>query len=214
MTAATDRRRTAILISGRGTNMAALVATARASDYPARIVLVISNVPDAPGLALAKSADVATKIIDHRDFGNNRGAFERAIDMALREHSVELVCLAGFMRRLTPWFVARWEGRTLNIHPSLLPAFKGLNTHARALAARSKLHGASVHFVTAGLDEGPVIAQSAVPVLPGDTPQALARRVLDVEGPLYAAALRFVASGEVRLQGAKVCFVSGAHDLS
>lgn len=204
------RKRTAILISGRGTNMAALIEAARASDFPARIVLVISNVPDAPGLARAKAESVATKTIDHRFFGKNREAFEQALDQELDAHGIELVCLAGFMRRLTPWFVARWEGRLLNIHPSLLPAFKGLDTHARALAEGVKLHGASVHFVTAGLDEGPVIAQSAVPVLQGDTAEVLASRVLDVEGPLYAASLRFVASGEAKLEGECVSFVGEA----
>ena len=202
------RKRTAILISGRGTNMAALIEAARASDFPARIVLVISNVPDAPGLARAKAESVATKTIDHRFFGKNREAFEQALDQELDAHGIELVCLAGFMRRLTPWFVARWEGRLLNIHPSLLPAFKGLDTHARALAEGVKLHGASVHFVTAGLDEGPVIAQSAVPVLQGDTAEVLASRVLDVEGPLYAASLRFVASGEAKLGGDCVTFTN------
>ena len=204
------RKRTAILISGRGTNMAALIEAARASDFPARIVLVISNVPDAPGLARAKAESVATKTIDHHFFGKNREAFEQALDQELDAHGIELVCLAGFMRRLTPWFVARWEGRLLNIHPSLLPAFKGLDTHARALAEGVKLHGASVHFVTAGLDEGPVIAQSAVPVLQGDTAEVLASRVLDVEGPLYAASLRFVASGEAKLEGECVSFVGEA----
>ncbi|MBV8962612.1 MAG: phosphoribosylglycinamide formyltransferase [Hyphomicrobiales bacterium] len=190
--------------------MAALIEAARASDFPARIVLVISNVPDAPGLARAKAESVATKTIDHRFFGKNREAFEQALDQELDAHGIELVCLAGFMRRLTPWFVARWEGRLLNIHPSLLPAFKGLDTHARALAEGVKLHGASVHFVTAGLDEGPVIAQSAVPVLQGDTAEVLASRVLDVEGPLYAASLRFVASGEAKLEGECVSFVGEA----
>jgi phosphoribosylglycinamide formyltransferase 1 len=203
-------RKTAILISGRGSNMAALVEAARSGDYPASIVLVISNVPDAPGLARAKASGVATKTIDHRPFGKDREGFERVLDNEMRGEGVELVCLAGFLRRLTPSLVARWEGRMLNIHPSLLPAFKGLDTHARALAAGMKLHGASVHFVTAGLDEGPVIAQSAVPVRPGDTAETLAQRVLDVEGPLYAAALRFVASGEARLDGEEVRFGSGA----
>jgi phosphoribosylglycinamide formyltransferase-1 len=204
------RGKTAILISGRGSNMAALVEAAHAVDYPARIVLVISNVPDAPGLARAKAAGVATKVIDHRPFGKDREAFERALDAEMHSYAVELVCLAGFMRRLTPWLVARWQGRILNIHPALLPAFKGLHTHERALAAGVKLHGASVHFVTDELDGGPVIAQSAVPVRPGDTVEALAQRVLDVEGPLYAAALRFVASGEARLHGATVHFENTA----
>jgi phosphoribosylglycinamide formyltransferase-1 len=203
---AVPRKRTAILVSGRGTNMAALIEAARGADYPAEIVLVISNVPDAPGLARAEAAGVPTKVIDHRPFGKDREGFERSVDRELSAKRMELVCLAGFMRRLTPWFVARWEGKLLNIHPSLLPAFKGLHTHARALAEGVKLHGASVHFVTEDLDEGPVIAQSAVPVLPGDTDEALASRVLDVEGPLYVASLRFVASGEARLEAGSVTF--------
>jgi phosphoribosylglycinamide formyltransferase 1 len=203
---AVPRKRTAILISGRGTNMATLIEAARGADYPAEIVLVISNVPNAPGLARAEAAGVATKLIDHRPFGKDREAFERSLDRELAAQRVELVCLAGFMRRLTPWFVARWEGKLLNIHPSLLPAFKGLHTHARARAEGVKLHGASVHFVTEDLDEGPVIAQSAVPVLPGDTDEALASRVLDVEGPLYVASLRFVASGEAKLEAGRVTF--------
>ena len=190
--------------------MAALIEAARASGYPAQIVLVISNVPDAPGLARAEARGIATRTIDHRTFGKDREAFERDVDQALESHRVELVCLAGFMRRLTHWFVGRWQGRLLNIHPSLLPAFKGLDTHARALAEKVKLHGASVHFVTAGLDEGPVIAQSAVPIFATDTAEMLASRVLDVEGPLYAASLRFVASGEARLEGACVIFEGAA----
>jgi phosphoribosylglycinamide formyltransferase-1 len=200
------RKRTAILISGRGTNMAALIEAASGAEYPAEIILVVSNVPDAPGLTRAQAAGVATKLIDHRAFAKDREAFERSLDGELSAHRIELVCLAGFMRRLTPWFVARWEGKLLNIHPSLLPAFTGLRTHARALAEGVKLHGASVHFVTEELDEGPVIAQSAVPVLPGDTEEALASRVLDVEGPLYVASLRFVASGEARLDAGSVTF--------
>ncbi len=200
------RKRTAILISGRGTNMAALIEAASGAEYPAEIILVVSNVPDAPGLTRAQAAGVATKLIDHRAFAKDREAFERSLDGELSAHRIELVCLAGFMRRLTPWFVARWEGKLLNIHPSLLPAFTGLRTHARALAEGVKLHGASVHFVTEELDEGPVIAQSAVPVLPGDTEEALASRVLDVEGPLYVASLRFVASGEARLEAGSVTF--------
>jgi phosphoribosylglycinamide formyltransferase-1 len=205
-TQAPARKRTAILISGRGSNMAALIEAASSADYPAKIVLVISNVPDAGGLARAEAAGVPTKVIDHRLFGKDRQAFETAIDTELNAHSVELVCLAGFMRRLTPWLVARWEGRMLNIHPSLLPQFRGLHTHERAIAEGVKLHGASVHFVTEGLDEGPVIAQSAVPVLAGDTPETLAAHVLEIEGPLYAASLRFAASGEARLVGGEVRF--------
>ncbi|MBV8763793.1 MAG: phosphoribosylglycinamide formyltransferase [Hyphomicrobiales bacterium] len=200
------RKRTSVLISGRGTNMAALIEAARGADYPAEIVLVISNIRDAPGLARAASFKIPTKLIEHRPFGKDREGFEQALDCELAAHGVELVCLAGFMRRLTPWFVRRWEGRLLNIHPSLLPAFKGLHTHSRALAEAARLHGASVHFVTEGVDEGPVIAQSAVPVLPGDTEEVLAARVLDVEGPLYVASLRFVASGEARLESGRVTF--------
>jgi phosphoribosylglycinamide formyltransferase-1 len=201
-----DRLPTAILISGRGTNMAALIEAAKASGYPARIALVISNVAGAAGVGRAEAAGIPVSIIEHRSFGTDRAAFDRAIDLELARHGIKLVCLAGFLRILTPWFVARWEGRILNIHPALLPQFKGLRTHERALAEGVRLHGASVHFVTAVLDEGPVIAQSAVPVLPGDTAETLAARVLEVEGPLYAAALRFVASGEARLAGAEVLF--------
>jgi phosphoribosylglycinamide formyltransferase 1 len=196
----------AVLISGRGSNMAALIEAARGAEYPARIALVISNVPDAQGIVRAQAAGVATATIDHRGFNKDREAFERAVDAELRAHGVELLCLAGFLRRLTPWFVRRWAGRLLNIHPALLPQYKGLHTHERALADGVRLHGASVHFVTEGLDEGPVIAQSAVPVLAGDTAEALAARVLDVEGPLYTAALAFVASGEARLDGDTVRF--------
>ncbi len=201
-----DRKPTAVLISGRGSNMAALLDAARAADYPARVVLVISNVPDAAGLARAEAAGIPTKVVNHRNFGKDRQAFEQTIDAELRAHAVSLICLAGFLRRLTPWFVARWQGQILNIHPSLLPQFKGLHTHERALAEGVALHGASVHFVTEGLDEGPVIAQTAVPVLDSDTAETLAARVLDVEGPLYAATLRFVASGEAHLAGKEVVF--------
>jgi phosphoribosylglycinamide formyltransferase-1 len=203
---ATHKTPTAVLISGRGSNMAALIEAAQSAEYPARIALVISNVPEAQGILRAQQAGVATKIIDHRGFNKDREAFERAVDAELRGHGVELLCLAGFLRRLTPWFVTRWAGRIINIHPALLPLYKGLHTHERALADGAKLHGASVHFVTEELDEGPVIAQSAVPVLAGDTPETLAARVLEVEGPLYAAALAFVASGDARLEDGKLRF--------
>jgi phosphoribosylglycinamide formyltransferase 1 len=205
-TPAASRVPTAVLISGRGSNMAALIEAAHSPEYPARMVLVISNVPDAQGIVRARQAGIATATIDHRSFNKDREAFEQAVDAELQAHGIELVCLAGFLRRLTPWFVGRWSGRLLNIHPALLPQYKGLHTHERALADAAKLHGASVHFVTEELDGGPVIAQSAVPVLAGDTAEALAARVLDVEGPLYAAALAFVASGEARLDGDKVRF--------
>lgn len=203
---APSRKAAAVLISGRGSNMAALIEAARAPDYPAKIVLVISNVPEAPGIARAEAAGIPTKTIDHRNFHKDRRRFEEAVDAELRASGAELVCLAEFMRKLTPSLVERWQGRMLNIHPSLLPQFKGLHTHERALAEGATLHGASVHFVTEEVDGGPVIAQSAVPVLALDTPEGLAARVLDIEGPLYAASLRFVASGEARLAGNEVTF--------
>jgi phosphoribosylglycinamide formyltransferase-1 len=190
------RRRAAILISGRGSNMSALLAAARAADYPVAFALVLSNRPDAPGLALAEAARVPTAIVDHRPFKGDRAGHEAAIDRALRAVDVELVCLAGYMRLLTPFLVQRWAGRMLNIHPSLLPAFPGLDTHARALAAGVKLHGCTVHLVTEAMDEGPILAQAAVPVLPGDTADGLAARVLAQEHIIYPAALRRFAGHE------------------
>lgn len=189
------KHRTAVLISGRGSNMAALVDAARDPDYPATMVLVISNRPDAPGLRLAAEAGVPTLAIDHRLFGKDRAAHEARIDAALREAGVTLVCLAGYMRLLTPLLVDAWQGRMLNIHPSLLPAFPGLHTHARALRAGVKLHGCTVHLVTQTMDEGPILAQAAVPVLPDDTEDSLADRVLVQEHAIYPAALRAFASG-------------------
>jgi phosphoribosylglycinamide formyltransferase-1 len=189
------RKRVAILISGRGSNMAALIEAARDPSYPAEIVLVVSNVTGAPGLAFARDAGIAVATIDHKAFGKDRESFERALQAALEDHRIEIVCLAGFMRVLTDWFVSRWEGRLLNIHPALLPDFKGLNTHERALAAGAKLHGATVHFVVAAMDSGPIIAQASVPVLEGDTPDTLAARVLKVEHEIYPQALRTVAEG-------------------
>jgi phosphoribosylglycinamide formyltransferase 1 len=191
------RKRVAILISGRGSNMAALIDAAKAPDYPAEIVLVVSNRPDALGLVHAREAGIATALIDHRAFGADREAFERAIDAALDDHRIDLVCLAGFMRLFTPWFVSRWSGRMLNIHPALLPEFKGLNTHRRALEAGAKRHGATVHFVAAEMDSGPIIVQEAVPVLDGDTEETLSRRVLEAEHRIYPEALRRVAQGRV-----------------
>jgi phosphoribosylglycinamide formyltransferase 1 len=190
-----SRKRVAILISGRGSNMSALIEAAKAEDYPAEIVLVVSNLPDATGLAGARAAGIATAIIDHTLFGDDRAAFEHALDAELQAHRVDLVCLAGFMRILTPWFVGRWSGRMLNIHPALLPQFKGLDTHRRALAAGVERHGASVHFVVVEMDSGPIVAQDWVPVLEGDTEETLARRVLEVEHRLYPQALRTVAEG-------------------
>jgi phosphoribosylglycinamide formyltransferase 1 len=191
------RHRVAILISGRGSNMAALIAAAADPDYPAKIALVVANRPDAAGLAHASAAGIATAVVDHRAFGRDRAAFERAMQAALEDRRIDLVCLAGFMRLLTPSFVSRWEGRLINVHPALLPAFKGLDTHARALAAGVKIHGASVHFVVAEMDSGPIIAQAAVPVHDDDTVETLAARVLAVEHCIYPAALRLVAAGRV-----------------
>jgi phosphoribosylglycinamide formyltransferase-1 len=192
--AAPAKKRVAVLISGRGSNMAALVEAAKAPDYPAEIVLVLSNVPGAGGLATAAANGIATATIDHKAFNRNREAFEQAMQAELERHRVDIVCLAGFMRILTPWFVGQWEGRMINIHPALLPAYKGLDTHARALADGATEHGATVHFVTPGMDEGETILQEAVPVLPGDTPETLGKRVLEVEHRIYPQALRMIAT--------------------
>jgi phosphoribosylglycinamide formyltransferase 1 len=189
------KKRVAILISGRGSNMTALIEAAEAKDYPAEIVLVISNRPDAPGLARARSAGVATAVVDHTRFGDEREAFEHALDGELWKNRIDLVCLAGFMRLLTPWFVTRWSGRMLNIHPSLLPQFKGLHTHRRALEVGMKRHGATVHFVVPEMDSGPIVAQDSVAVREGDTEETLAARVLELEHQLYPRALRAVAEG-------------------
>ncbi len=189
------RKRVAVLISGRGSNMEALLRAASEPSYPAEIALVLSNRPDAPGLARAATAGIATACVDHRPFRGNRAAHEAAVDSCLRAHGVELVCLAGYMRLLTPWLVGAWEQRMLNIHPSLLPAFPGLDTHRRALAAGVKLHGCTVHLVTAEVDSGPILAQAAVPVLPGDTEEVLAARVLAQEHRLYPLALRLHIEG-------------------
>lgn len=195
------RTRVAVLISGRGSNMAALIEAAKRADYPAEIVLVASNVPDAGGLATASAAGIATTTVDHRAFGKDRAAFERALQDVLLRHRIELVCLAGFMRLLTPWFIEQWPQRMLNIHPALLPSFKGLDTHRRALEAGVKLHGATVHFVVPEMDSGPIIAQGAVPVHDQDTEVALAARVLAVEHRIYPLALRLVAEGRVSVEG-------------
>lgn len=193
------KKRVAILISGRGTNMTALIEAAKADDYPAEITLVVSNRPDAPGLARARGAGVTTAVVDHTPFGEDREAFERALDGELRAQRIDLVCLAGFMRLLTPWFVARWTGRMLNIHPSLLPEFKGLHTHRRALEAGAQRHGATVHFVVPEVDAGPIVAQDSVAVREGDTEETLAERVLEVEHRIYPRALRAVAEGRTSL---------------
>jgi phosphoribosylglycinamide formyltransferase-1 len=197
------KRRSAILISGRGSNMSALINAARGNACPAEIVLVLSNRPDAAGLRLAREAGIAARAIDHRPFRGDRAGHEAEINAALTEAGAELVCLAGYMRLLTPAFVTAWRGRMLNIHPSLLPAFPGLHTHARALAAGVKLHGCTVHLVTEQMDEGPILAQAAVPVLRGDTEDTLADRVLAQEHVIYPAALAAFISGETAGQPAQ-----------
>ncbi|WP_428538229.1 phosphoribosylglycinamide formyltransferase [Rhodopila sp.] len=189
------KRRAAIMISGRGSNMAALVAAARSPAFPVSIDLVLSNRPDAAGLAAARCAGVRAEAIDHREFGQDRTAHESAIDATLRAAHIEIVCLAGYMRLLTPFLVQAWQGHMLNIHPSLLPSFPGLKTHARALRAGVKLHGCTVHIVTQEADAGPILAQAAVPVLPGDSADDLARRVLHQEHSIYPAAVAAFASG-------------------
>lgn len=194
---AETRRATAVLISGRGSNLAALIAAAQPSDYPARIVLVIANRPEALGLEHARRNGIAAVVVDERGFAT-RAEFEAELDRTLRAHSAEIVCLAGFMRVLSAGFVEAWGDRILNIHPSLLPAFPGLRTHERALAAGVRIHGATVHVVRAAMDDGPIIAQAAVPVSADDTPESLAERVLRAEHRLYALALRLWAGGAGR----------------
>jgi phosphoribosylglycinamide formyltransferase-1 len=195
------KRRTAILISGRGSNMAALIDAAKLSDFPAEIAVVISNRPDAPGLVTAGESGVPTLTIESKRFGKDRAAFEAELQAALDQHKVDLVCLAGFMRLLTAEFVQRWYGRMLNIHPSLLPSFPGLEPQAQALRAGVKISGATVHFVIPETDAGPIVMQGAVAVGDDDTPETLAARILAVEHRLYPGALRLVAGGGVRLEG-------------
>jgi phosphoribosylglycinamide formyltransferase-1 len=199
------KTRVAILISGRGSNMVSLIEAARAPDFPAEIVLVLSNRPEAAGLARAAEAGIATQAIDHRAYPDRDG-FDAALDAELRAAQVDLVCLAGFMRIFTPGLVEGWAGRMLNIHPSLLPLFKGTHTHARALEAGVRLHGCTVHYVVPELDAGPIVAQAAVPVRAGDDPDSLADRVIVQEHRLYPAALALVAGGKVRLEGDRVIF--------
>jgi len=202
------KKRVAILISGRGSNMVALIEAAKDESYPAEIVVVISNNAAAEGLKRASAAGVGTAIVEHKQFGKDREAFERALHRELETRGIELVCLAGFMRLLTSWFVRQWEGRLLNIHPALLPAFKGLDTHARALEARAKEHGTTVHFVVPEMDSGPIIAQAAVPVHDGDTESTLAARVLALEHQIYPYALKLVADGRVQIDDGR-CLIDG-----
>jgi len=184
--------------------MGALISAAMAPDYPAEISLVLSNRPDAKGLERASEFGIATAVVDHTGFSGNREAFERQLDAVLKEHRIELVALAGFMRILTPFLVNAWSNRMINIHPALLPSFKGLATHERALEEGVKLHGATVHYVSAEMDDGPIIIQGAVPVLDQDTPETLGARVLDVEHKIYPKALALVASGKAKVTGARV----------
>jgi phosphoribosylglycinamide formyltransferase-1 len=197
------RLRTAILISGRGSNMDALIDAARAPDFPAEIALVLSNCPDAPGLAKAKAAGIAVAAVDHKIYAG-REEFERSLQVVLETYRIDFICLAGFMRLFTPWFIGQWRERMLNIHPALLPSYRGLHTHERALADGVKIHGCTVHFVVPEMDEGPIVAQAAVPVLDGDTADTLAARVLSQEHVIYPLALRLVASGAVRIEGNRV----------
>ncbi len=198
-------RKTGILISGRGSNMSALIEAAKGPGYPAEIAVVISNNLDAEGLKYAEEAGIATAAIDHRAH-DSREAFEHVVDAELREHNVELVCLAGFMRLLTAEFVDGWRDRIINIHPSLLPAYPGVSIHERVVNDGVRISGCTVHFVRAEMDMGPIIAQAAVPVLPDDTADTLAQRVLTSEHRLYPQALRLVADGRVRVVHERVVF--------
>ena len=201
------KRRVAILISGRGSNMAALIDAAREVDFPAEIVVVISNRADAPGLERASASGIPTVVIESKPFGKDRAAFEVVLQRALDEKNVELICLGGFMRLFTAGFVQRWYGKMLNIHPSLLPSFPGLDPHGQALHAGVKISGATVHFVIPETDAGPIVMQGAVPVRDDDTPETLAARVIQIEHRIYPEALRLLASGKTHLEGA-ICRTS------
>jgi phosphoribosylglycinamide formyltransferase-1 len=202
------KRRVAILISGRGSNMAALIDAARLADFPAEIAVVISNRGDAHGLVRASESGVATVAIESKRFGKDRAGFEAALQAQLDQHRVELICLAGFMRLLTAEFVQRWYGRMLNIHPSLLPSFQGLEPQAQALRAGVKISGATVHFVIPETDAGPILMQGAVAVGDDDTPETLAARILAVEHRIYPDALRLLAGGGIWLDG-DLCKTTG-----
>ena len=197
------RKRVGVLISGRGSNLQALIEACEGPDYPAKIVLVISNVPGAQGLLRAEEAGILATAINHKSFAS-REDFDQALCRALDGAKIDLLCNAGFMRLHTEGFVEHWRDRHINIHPSLLPAFKGLDTHARVLAAGVTITGCTVHFVRNEMDEGPIVAQAAVPVLKGDTAESLAARVLEAEHALYPHALRLVASGTVRVDGERI----------
>jgi phosphoribosylglycinamide formyltransferase-1 len=198
------KRRAAVLISGRGSNLMALMQAVAQPAFPAEIALVLSNRPAAAGLLAAQQSGIATAVVDHGKYGADRQSFETAIQELLAHHRIELVCLAGFMRLLTSWFVGQWSGRLLNVHPSLLPAFKGLDTHARVLAAGVKIHGATVHFVAEEMDSGPIIAQGALAVREDDDAESLAARVLKLEHRIYPLALALVAAGRTNMLGGLV----------
>ncbi|MFG1427183.1 phosphoribosylglycinamide formyltransferase [Roseixanthobacter glucoisosaccharinicivorans] len=202
------KKRVAILISGRGSNMAALVKAAEAPDFPAEIALVVSNRADAAGLQFAEEAGIRTMVLSHRDFAD-RIAFDAALDAHLRIEGIEIICLAGFMRILTPWLVERWRDRMINVHPSLLPSFKGLDTHARALEAGVRFHGCTVHLVRPEMDDGPIVLQAVVPVRPDDTPQTLAERVLTQEHIIYPRGLALLAGGRIQVKDERA-LISGA----
>ncbi|MCG5243254.1 phosphoribosylglycinamide formyltransferase [Azospirillum doebereinerae] len=199
-----------VLISGRGSNLQALIDACAAPDFPAEIALVLSNKADAFGLERAAQAGLPTAVVSHRDHPGDKPGFEAAMDAALRGAGVELVCLAGFMRILSEGFVESWRDKLINIHPSLLPSFKGLDTHARALATGVRFHGCTVHFVRPEMDDGPIVAQAAVPVLPGDDAHALGDRVLESEHALYPHAVRLIAEGRALVDGDVVRIESGA----
>jgi phosphoribosylglycinamide formyltransferase-1 len=201
----TAKTRVAVLISGRGSNLKALIAACADADFPAEIALVFSNVEAAEGLAAAREASIATVAFSHKGF-ESREAFDAAVDAELTKAGIELVCLAGFMRIQSEGFVRKWEGRMINIHPSLLPSFKGIRVHQQALDAGVKISGCTVHFVAAELDSGPIIAQAAVPVLPGDTVETLAARVLEEEHRIYPEALKLLAEGHVQLDNGRAVF--------
>jgi phosphoribosylglycinamide formyltransferase-1 len=202
------KRRVAILISGRGSNMAALIEAAKAPDFPAEIAVVISNRAEAAGLDRAKASGIATELIESKPFGKDRAAFEKVLEQKLGQHRAELICLGGFMRLFTAEFVQRWYGRMLNIHPSLLPSFPGLDPHGQALKAGVKISGATVHFVIPETDAGPIVMQGAVPVRDDDTADALSDRILAVEHRIYPEALRLLASGRLKLEG-DLCKIDG-----
>jgi phosphoribosylglycinamide formyltransferase 1 len=202
-----ERKRVGVLISGRGSNLQALIDACRAEDFPARIVTVISNRPDVHGLERARAAGIAAVTVDHKRY-TSRDAFDAALDAALRDAGAELICSAGFMRLLTPGFTEGWRDRQLNIHPSLLPAFRGLHPHEQALEMGVRLSGATVHVVRAEMDAGPIVMQAAVPVLADDTPDSLAARVLSAEHVIYPRALGLIASGKAWVEGESVRFAS------